>query len=762
MSRARAGGCAGSCTSTLGGQFGNCYRRTLHTSTTAPFVDERSSSSLPCAVEYTSRRNFPCWVLPFTEDERLAGDTAKNAYHIIFDSAVFHEERLIDRKTNAPWRSTASRSTSRSRSPTRPQLLIPKSKACQSTPEEISARSTKPFLQEGPLTSNDTERQAIKDAGTISDFNVLHIITSPPSPPPSRTVSTRIAAISRSSAAILVVLAHLGEDFDNRVIARFVKLYRTKTRTDILSDLPSTEQLERDVQKTKRTAKLEMRVVQERQPCTLCPDLKTLTEGGLALVGERGITLSGEQRAHIALACAVYARADLYMLYDVLVAVDSHMARHVFDNVIGPRGLLGDKVRVLVTNTVAFARQFDKLLFMRWGIVLERASSAQAMLKQESELLKLTWLPRSLFVVSLPSVAYVYHIVISGHLTRCQTSGGRVALADLLLSIFTANIERVVGRNHECYILSISINRWLAIRLELPGAAIILTSSINATTFNWPRHRDCGFLLVHRRPDPPLQKICDRHANFTGSQIVEYRATTDEKRLVLVGFPLYVVEIGHAEGSPMFQEKAVNVFFPEATNDFPVAMQVSQQRSAIYLFTFIHRYDLETGACIYMNRHSEASNGIIGVNKQGSGVRRRPDNDPVYAGRPRQRRARLEARQPREPPGTAKIAANSPRGTLRAAATIEAVKQAPVVVGELSPILQYSDILLDKGELNKLESIELAHPGLQQGSKQLLEKWLEENKLDCNEEPGDIVRLHDMALPLSVYLQANAPNKVVA
>ncbi|KZV82300.1 hypothetical protein EXIGLDRAFT_702728, partial [Exidia glandulosa HHB12029] len=96
---------------------------------------------------------------------------AKNAYHIIFDSAVFHEERLIDRKTNAPWRSTASRSTSRSRSPTRPQLLIPKSKACQSTPEEISARSTKPFLQEGPLTSNDTERQAIKDAGTISDFN---------------------------------------------------------------------------------------------------------------------------------------------------------------------------------------------------------------------------------------------------------------------------------------------------------------------------------------------------------------------------------------------------------------------------------------------------------------------------------------------------------------------------------------------------------------------------------------------------------------
>lgn len=49
-------------------------------------------------------------------------------------------------------------------------------------------------------------------------------------------------------------------------------------------------------------------------------------------------------------------------------------------------------------------------------------------------------------------------------------------------SIFTANIERLVDRNQECYILSISVNRWLAIRLELLGAAIILTASCLALT----------------------------------------------------------------------------------------------------------------------------------------------------------------------------------------------------------------------------------------------------------------------------------------
>ena len=58
--------------------------------------------------------------------------------------------------------------------------------------------------------------------------------------------------------------------------------------------------------------------------------------------------------------------------------------------------------------------------------------------------------------------------------------------------------------------------------------------------------------------------------------------------------------------------------------------------------------------------------------------------------------------------------------------------------------------------------MELARPVLQQGRKQLLEKWLKENKLACSEELGDVVRLHDMTLALSIYLRANVPNKVIA
>lgn len=91
------------------------------------------------------------------------------------------------------------------------------------------------------------------------------------------------------------------------------------------------------------------------------------------------------------------------------------------------------------------------------------------------------------------------------------------------------------------------------------------------------------------------------------------------------------MEIDHTAPDPPFAKKAVDVYFPpEATNDFPVAMQVSKKHGIVYLVTkygFIHLYDLESGACVYMNRISgetifvtaehEATNGIIGVNKKG-------------------------------------------------------------------------------------------------------------------------------------------------
>jgi clathrin heavy chain len=137
---------------------------------------------------------------------------------------------------------------------------------------------------------------------------------------------------------------------------------------------------------------------------------------------------------------------------------------------------------------------------------------------------------------------------------------------------------------------------------------------------------------------------------------------------------LHVVEIDHTAPDPPFVKKAVDVYFPpEATNDFPVAMQVSKKHGIVYLVTkygFIHLYDLESGACVYMNRISgetifvtgkhEATNGIIGVNKKGQVLSVNVDEQTIIPYilsilNNMELAFKLASR------GAAKIAANSPR-----------------------------------------------------------------------------------------------------
>ncbi|KAJ2096780.1 hypothetical protein GGI09_004184 [Coemansia sp. S100] len=85
--------------------------------------------------------------------------------------------------------------------------------------------------------------------------------------------------------------------------------------------------------------------------CALTHDIKLWPSGDLTLIGERGINISGGQRARLALARTVYSRADIYMLDDPLSAVDAHVKRHILDNVILSSGLLGNKLRIITTHS---------------------------------------------------------------------------------------------------------------------------------------------------------------------------------------------------------------------------------------------------------------------------------------------------------------------------------------------------------------------------------------------------------------------------
>ncbi|KAJ2994746.1 hypothetical protein NUW58_g1475 [Xylaria curta] len=111
--------------------------------------------------------------------------------------------------------------------------------------------------------------------------------------------------------------------------------------------------------------------------CALLDDFAQLPDGDETVVGERGISLSGGQKARVALARAVYARADIYLLDDCLSAVDSHVARHIVENVLGPRGLLNSKCRILATNAIAVLSDADFIYQMKEGEIVESGTFRQ-------------------------------------------------------------------------------------------------------------------------------------------------------------------------------------------------------------------------------------------------------------------------------------------------------------------------------------------------------------------------------------------------
>uniref|UniRef100_A0A8B9JZW7 ATP-binding cassette, sub-family C (CFTR/MRP), member 1 n=1 Tax=Astyanax mexicanus TaxID=7994 RepID=A0A8B9JZW7_ASTMX len=118
----------------------------------------------------------------------------------------------------------------------------------------------------------------------------------------------------------------------------------------------------------------ERRFCRVLEACALEPDLDLLPAGVQTEIGEKGINLSGGQKQRVSLARAVYSSADIYLLDDPLSAVDAHVGKHLFEKVIGPRGLLKDKTRILVTHGISFLPYVDEIVVLVEGVVSEVGS----------------------------------------------------------------------------------------------------------------------------------------------------------------------------------------------------------------------------------------------------------------------------------------------------------------------------------------------------------------------------------------------------
>jgi len=237
-------------------------------------------------------RITPSWV-SFTDDERLVGDAAKNAFHSNPENTVFDAKRLIGRKVDDqevkrdmkhwPFKIVGKND--------KPVIQVKyRGETREFTPEEISAmilskmkETAEAYLGKTvthavvtvPAYFNDAQRQATKDAGTIAGLQVLRIINEPTAAAIAYgldkkggesqiivydlgggTFDVSLLSIDDGVFEVLATAGdtHLGgEDFDNRVMDYLIKQYKKKTGTDVSGNLRAMGKLKREVEKAKRT-----------------------------------------------------------------------------------------------------------------------------------------------------------------------------------------------------------------------------------------------------------------------------------------------------------------------------------------------------------------------------------------------------------------------------------------------------------------------------------------------------------------------------
>lgn len=98
--------------------------------------------------------------------------------------------------------------------------------------------------------------------------------------------------------------------------------------------------------------------------------------------------------------------------------------------------------------------------------------------------------------------------------------------------------------------------------------------------------------------------------------------------------------------------------------------------------------------------------------------------------------------------GAARVVATMKSGALRTPQTINQFKSVPPQGGQPSAILVYFQTVLDHTTLNANESLELVRPVVTQGRKEFIVKWLDDDKLECTEALGDVVKPLDLQLAI--------------
>ena len=111
------------------------------------------------------------------------------------------------------------------------------------------------------------------------------------------------------------------------------------------------------------------------EACALRKDIEQFPDGDLTTIGERGVVLSGGQRARVSMARALYSDADIYLLDDPLSSVDAQVGSHIFEKYI--RNALQDRLCMFVTHQPCYLKHADHIVIMSEGSICFQGSYSE-------------------------------------------------------------------------------------------------------------------------------------------------------------------------------------------------------------------------------------------------------------------------------------------------------------------------------------------------------------------------------------------------
>ncbi|TMS22599.1 Canalicular multispecific organic anion transporter 2 [Larimichthys crocea] len=238
----------------------------------------------------------------------------------------------------------------------------------------VSLKRIQGFLSHDELDPNSVDRK-----NTATDFSVTVVngkfSWAREDPPVLHNINVMVP-----QGSLLAVVGHVGCGKSSLISALLGEMEKMEGEVSIRGSVAYVPQQAWIQNATLRDNILFGKLYNEQkygcvlEACSLTPDLEVLPGGDMTEIGEKGINLSGGQRQRVSLARALYSDADVYLLDDPLSAVDAHVAKHIFDNLIGPEGVLKGKTRILVTHGISFLPQVDNIMVMVDGRVSEMGS----------------------------------------------------------------------------------------------------------------------------------------------------------------------------------------------------------------------------------------------------------------------------------------------------------------------------------------------------------------------------------------------------